>query len=609
MPIALFPELTAVLRRTGNVVSPWSRLVDIETQLLRRAESAFLTHWFGIGVPERRLSLYIAIRNIDALRRQFLLAKHSSESTPSELSLLIPMAGITGALVGIAMSPTGIGLIISQFGRIWEALAGQSVLYRILAIAILIPGLGPAFMLASTPLLLFAGIGFAAGGNPAVRSFVSLMGELGQLIHWLAEFWKQLSGPRENIRNPLVRRILETLDRFAGLFVQVLGLVGFLFVKLAPLLPNLIRQYQALMSLIDAVMAALTEIFTGIVEALLAPFTKGRGIFDVLSDVLDTLMSIPAKIIDQAKALLDDAVTDLTLAWEAISGRIDKFAAGFTTRLADAFKTTALGNLVDRIQALLDIMPAFIEAIKSAPPPPVSTEPPIQEGLRSTTAELFSGGIIGPGIGSRVADILDSIDRFSLPPRPDLDLPALPKTPTLPDLDALMAKHPRPEIPDFGALTDELVAGGWQAQATAPVPPELARTPASAFAAERRKLEAERSKPVLTLDDTRLRDLIYITVGRILPPALRVYAPDVHAFFDRVDEEIYGARKKNDAERAAAAAALLPQQDLVDSGRLSPSIGKLRFIAPGGQPPDLRAFRDLVVNAMQEHAYLAPALR
>jgi hypothetical protein len=615
MPIALFPELTATLRRTGIVVAPWSRLVEIETQLLRRAESAFLTRWFGTSVPERRLSLYIAIRNLDQLRDQYLLAKRSMAPPLPELNLLGPLSGIAGLLVGMAMSPTGALLIATQARRIAGALVERpwladiiAISYRLLGIFIL-PALGPVLALViGMPLLLIAGLGFVAGGNPVARAVVGLLGELAMLIEWLGRFWDQLTGPRENIRNPLLRRLLETLDRFAGLFVQVLGLAGFVLVKLAPLIPNLLAQYRALMGLIDAVVMTLTDIFSGIVDALIEPFTSGRGILGVLTDVLDRLLSLPSLVISPLTALLEDTVTELTYAWEAISLQVDAFATGFTDRLKTAFTATPLGQLVDRIKALLKLMPAFIAAFEAAQPPAEEENgEPIQVMLRSWWMEGLTGGIIGPGLGSRAADVIDAVQRLSLPPRPDITLPQIPSAPTLPDLDALLAAHPRPEIPDFAAMTSELVDIAVEAQASARVPPEIARTPASAFAQERHRLEAESPRPVLQLDDTRLRDLIYIAVGRVLPPALRVYAPDVRALFDRIDEQVYGAPEMTEEQQAALAEQLLPQEDLGDSGLLRTVVGDLRFVTARGEMPDLRAFRDLVIEAVQAQVYPAPA--
>ena len=613
MPIALFPELTESLRRTGKVMTPWSRLVDIETQLLRRAQSAFLTHWFGTSVPERRLNLYIAIRNVEALQKRYMLAKRSVEPAPSGLNLLGPLSGIAGLIVGMAMSPTGALLIATQMHHVSDLLAKQpwadliTMVYRLVGVFIL-PVLGPFLALVvGMPLLLMAGIGFAAGGTPVVRAVVSLLGEVALLIDGLGRFWDQLSGPRANIRNPLLRAILETMDRFAGLFVQILGGVGFLLVRLLPLMENIIGQYRALMDLIDAVVAALSDIFTGIVDALLAPFEAKGGLLGILAKVLDTLMSIPTMIIDQVKELIDDAAADLTMATDFIFKEITKFADGFADRLAKAFKASVIGQLVARVKTLLDLLPAFIEAFKAIKEPPKKTGgETAQEKLRGRGLRfLTGGGVFGTGLGDRVADVLDAAERISLPTLPDLGLPTVPSAPTLPDIDALLKAHPRPETPDVAGMVKELTEGAWEAQAKAPVPPEIAKSPASAFAGERRKLEAASQHPVLRLDDARLRDLIYMAVGRILPPALRVYAPDVRAFFDRIDENVYGAPEMDDKQRAAAAAALLPEQDIRDSGQLRPVVHSLRFVAPGGQAVDLRAFRDLVVDAMKNQFYVA----
>jgi hypothetical protein len=50
----------------------------------------------------------------------------------------------------------------------------------------------------------------------------------------------------------------------------------------------------------------------------------------------------------------------------------------------------------------------------------------------------------------------------------------------------------------------------------------------------------------------------------------------------------------------------MPQLELSDSGLLRPVVEVLTIRSSGGFAPDLRAFRDLVVEAMERQTYLAP---
>jgi hypothetical protein len=119
------------------------------------------------------------------------------------------------------------------------------------------------------------------------------------------------------------------------------------------------------------------------------------------------------------------------------------------------------------------------------------------------------------------------------------------------------------------------------------------------FAAERVRLQ-ELGPPLLSAREMQMRDAIYLAVGRVLPPALRVHAPRLQALFGRIDAILYGV------EEPPGPAPELPQLDLPDSGRLRPVVGMLTIRSRGGFAPDLRAFRDMVVNAMERQTYMAP---
>ena len=245
----------------------------------------------------------------------------------------------------------------------------------------------------------------------------------------------------------------------------------------------------------------------------------------------------------------------------------------------NAFTLTPMGQLAGRVRRVMDLLSAFVVAYKRAPNAPAEDSgEPIQKTLRSWWLQDLSGGVSG-----RVAGILDWIDRFSLPPFPALPAASVPTLPSLPDLGVIQRAHPLPSVPDTGRLIDELAAGAWAKQRILPTPPELLRSPASVFASEQRRLEAAAPLPSFRMDDVRLRDLIYIAVGRILPPALRTYAPDLRALFDRIDEGVYRAKPLTNEQRAAQPQLLLPTPDLADSGKLRPVIGNLRFVAPQGR--------------------------
>ncbi|MES2055450.1 MAG: hypothetical protein V4564_05865 [Pseudomonadota bacterium] len=611
MPLVLFPELTFQLWRTGKALAPWSRLVGIEQTLLRRVESAYLTAWFGPNVPEKQLNLHIAIRNIAALRDQYQLAKRSRPDPISGISLLGPLSGIAGALLGAAMSPTGLILIVTELTKVGSSIApiwnivtviGAIILFLPLTglIAGVVVGIG-------LPFGLFAALGLGIAGDATTRSVITLLGDLGLMIDAMGRFWDQLSGPRDQVKNPLLRHILETLDRFAGLFIQVIGFVAFLFDRLLPLVPGLLAQFRAMSALVDTVMAALTEVLKGVVDTLFAPFDQKPGISDILDGIIDRLLKLPDKIIERVRAAIKEAKAKISPVVGGVSKQVKDYGEGFVTRLKDAFSKTVLSLLIDRIKALVDMLPAWKKAYQEIPKPADDDDGPLRDKATGVGKWLGAKALNLGDVRSAAADLLGSIDRLTFPDLPDLKVPDLPAMPKMPDLDAIEKAHPRPELPDFGALASDLFDQASEVYSGMKLPPEFSARPPSAFAGARKALESSAAMPVLTLDNSTLRDAIYLAVGRVLPPALRGYAPQARALFDTLDEKLYGAGAQTPEQKDALADQLLPVQDLGDTGLLFPKVGKLSFVGTDAETPDLRAFRDIVVAAFEKQPYLARA--
>lgn len=612
MPISLFPELTAQLVKTGKVLSPWARLVTIEQTLLRRAQSAYLTHWFGRGrVPTKDISLHIAIRNVGALRDQYLLAKRSMPEPVPGLNLFGPLAGYAGLVVGAAMSPTGFALIISQFGRIKQYLFGGKsgwdqfiMVLKIIGALILLP----LFPVLGPGLGLFAASLMVIGNDPTTRSIVMLTGELAAFIEAMSEFWKQLSGPRSEIRNPLLKFILETLDKVAGLFAQLLGAIGLIFEKLLPVIPSLIAQFEAMMTLVDTVIEALKDTLKGVLDALLHPFEARPSVLTILDRLVEMLMELPDKIFKSVTELIEDTITDVGYAIDAIGAELKAYGKGLGQRIEDGIHASALWILKGRIQTMAKILPLWVKAYKDAKEPKDDEESTL-DTLKSKKAwagaKLFELG----DVRTSAIKLLESVEKLKkqgIPDLPDLKLPDIPGAPTLPDVDKILKANPLPEAPDFGTIATDLFKEAKDAYGAMKLPPEF-KSPRSAFAGERKALEETMPMPKLELANPELRDLIYIAVGRVLPPALREYAPEVRALFDKLDSKLYGAKEGTEAEKEALQKELLPVQDLGDTGLLYPKIKKLRFVGPNAEAPDLRAFRDLVVKQVEIQTYEARA--
>lgn len=211
MPIALFPELTNTLSRLGRVLRPWRRITDVEEQVLRRARGAFLVQWFGTGIPILGVNLHVAIGNIEPFKRRYLAVERSMDDPLPALSLIGPLGALTGLMFGVALSPVGVVYVAKHANEIFTDLAGEpaggifGMLYRIIGVW-LIPLLSPGLAALATGGLLVGALAMVAGGDRTTRGIQMLLGELALLFDATIRFWEQLSGPRGEIRNPLLRK-------------------------------------------------------------------------------------------------------------------------------------------------------------------------------------------------------------------------------------------------------------------------------------------------------------------------------------------------------------------------------------------------------------------
>src|SRR5438132_9148564 len=105
MPLALLLQKTIKAFSTGiQQLDNWNQLVQLERLLIGRARSAFLVHWFGTPLQLHGAHLRVVISNIAALqsRYQAIRAANSQAGGPN---LLKPLAGMSGALAGMLLSP------------------------------------------------------------------------------------------------------------------------------------------------------------------------------------------------------------------------------------------------------------------------------------------------------------------------------------------------------------------------------------------------------------------------------------------------------------------------------------------------------------------------
>lgn len=606
MPIALFPALVSSLTKVGKSMTPWNRLALIEEQILRRARAAFLVQWFGTGVPVRRLNLLIHIVNIEALKARYALVRRSMPRRLPGMSLMGPLAMMAGMVIGMFMSPVGSILFMPHLHDTLGTLLGGkwyevplTLLYS-LVLNWIMPVLGPGVAVGvGLPLGLGLAFGAALGGDRLTRAFAELMGDAAMMIDAFLNFWRQISDPDVPIRNPVVAAIVRFLDRFAAFSAQLLGFVAIVVVRLVPILPYLINQFRALFDLGSEVADTVRDTLSGIRDALQSPFQQGGGIKRILVSVLDAVKALPGRLLGHINDVIADIVTEFGYVSDAIGRLLSDYITGLLDRIVEAFLRTPVGTLVFRLTNLLGLVPRIEREFRSI----MAETSPGSGGADEGTdwAELdeklrgSSVNALGRGIPGAAADLLQAARQLDLPAPPTLDFPPIPDLPTLPDIPALRSEIGLPGPIDFGAEATRLLQRARAATERAGVPAALLRRPASLFAAQRAEL-ARLWPREQTARDHQLRDAIFLAVGRVLPAALRPYTARVRAVFQQIDELLYGIETEEDSDWQ-------PQRELVGSGRLRPVVGVLAFRSTGGFAPDLRAFRDLTVEAIQAETY------
>lgn len=558
-----------------------------------------MVHWFGRSVPAKELQLHIAIANVDAFRRRYLAVIRSMPGPATELNLMGPSAGLSGLLVGLALTPTGFIAIAKHAREISDVLVGRkyggvlSLVYRILGWA-----LGPALLIGLGLPISTAGV-FAAvlGGDDASRHAYEMFGEVAMLIAVVVSFWDLITGPRALVKNPLLRRLLDTLDVLAGLFAQVIGFAAMLITRIAPVLPHVVGEFRALGALVDTVMSTLSELMDGLKDALQAPFKSPSSPIAVIKRAFAQIMALPATLMESVGPLLEQSSKDITSTYGAIRSALAGYDGKVRENFAKAFAVTALGMLLENVKRIMSLMPAVGKAFSDAAKAPKPKPPliPIDAGDALLDAGLYAltGGFTGS-----LNDLLDSFDTVKFPAFVVSAIPDFPSTPTIEGIDDIMKRIGKPAALDETALTQRVEQEAKAALKARHVPDALLRDPRSGLAGDRRELLRTEGTPTLLLTDEQLRDAIYLAVGRILPPELRVHAPDVRALFDEFDAEVYGI---------TPTAETLPMLEIEDNGRLRPVVGMLSLRAKGGFEPDVRAFRDLLLQEIHARTYAVVA--
>jgi hypothetical protein len=608
MPIALLLQSTfAVYRKGSTLLDPWLAMVRIEELLIGRARSAFLVHWFGDRLPVRDNRLQVSIANLRALRQRWEAVTRQQPETDRGINLTEPLAGLAGTLVGVILSPAG--AILGVHGAIRLLVTGVTEAGGLLAGLIAGPvatAVGAVVGVLLLPLGLALAALFGAAEQSALRELYRMLGAVARLLESASGFIDQLLGPREQVRNPLVRGLLTLLDRVAVLLSQALAVFAILVVRIAPMILPLARQALAFRGVIDAVVDT--------VRAILYRPLLGVPVETILKDGLGVLVRRgPAGRLGGLFGALAEAL-----------GGIPSRLGALVGSLLDILRASALGQMPSIIAQATNVLAAAVLAL-----------------LRHPALRTILGAI------GRVQTVLGA-----LPPSPPsapspssgsslgrLPIgPPVPRPPSLPDtvdIQSFLGPAPSPGLPYGPAqifpLAPETLAAALRMRAAPP----------SVFAGERARLVGElgqvstAERVMQRAEDLRFRGLLEGVMGQVLPPDIAAGAPALGPGFAGIDRFVYGTglhdlvREKLPLAIRAQVRTLLPllegldehiqgtpspEQDrplpvraLPDNGRLQPRVRHLTVRWVGGEESETRRFAGQLVAALRGQTYLARA--
>ncbi|WP_432949902.1 hypothetical protein ACQPXM_17685 [Kribbella sp. CA-253562] len=572
MPLALLLQrMTAALTATARTLTPWIDIAAREATVVERARSAFLMHWFGRRLPMNGLALRAHIANLGELNARYLAAQRSVPASQGGPNLTEPVLGFAGMLGGMLLSPAGM-------------IAGVSLLWRFstFSIGVLLAGLAwvvapflLGYGLIAAPVgtsilvgggLLAAGAVFALaaalGDRRELRGVFDLFGSLARLMNASVLLLDQFAGPRAEVRNPLLAKVLVLGDQLAALFAQLLGAVAMLVVKVGPLLEPVATLLMGMARLTATVVATVAEVADGLrrrVAELLAGESSVGAVLDRSAGVVRDQLS---RVTRGVGAQLDVLIAALTAVGTTLGAKGNEFldtAGDFVVRLF-------LDHPIGRVFAALARELNLVKTVFATPVPP------------------RTGGAGTSGITLPTLPELPAVRPFpALPTAPDTKVPKRRLGAAVPTLDWSTIERVAAELGSVSLDAPPVELGPAARAAVA----GTARRP-SIFAPERDELLTGLLRPVALwdLDPGRLarfRDAFGLIVGRVLPPELRGTAlPGL------VDPEA------------------LPVLDLPTTDDLRPVVRTLRLRMPGAHPTDVRQFEDLLVARLRARSYPAP---
>jgi F0F1-type ATP synthase membrane subunit c/vacuolar-type H+-ATPase subunit K len=275
MPLALLLQDTLrPLNRGTRRLAVWADVGDRLALVGLRMRTAYLVRWFGPVLPAKGNALRVSFVNLREILARAANVRSRQQPTAVDAGMAGETAmGLVGSLAGWTFSP-GVQFTVSiawVFTGAWSWWKLLGVL-NILALG----GISSA---------IFLGLSGAAPISAAVsdrvrdsvRGLAALYEGIVEVARPLQTFWGQLSGPRDQIRNPVLRAFMEAADRAAVLVPLLFGAVAYLLVRVAPALIPLSEAIVAMVQFASALTAGMLDAVDSLVTPLTELFAPATG--------------------------------------------------------------------------------------------------------------------------------------------------------------------------------------------------------------------------------------------------------------------------------------------------------------------------------------------
>jgi hypothetical protein len=537
-------------------LAPWQGLTERFELVVSRLRSAYLVRWFGAGIPTSGITVRATIVNSDELRTRWLGigGDRNRRPGPPDQNLLEPLLGTTGLIAGALAAPLNAMLLAPLVWRLFDgALFKTAAVLNWLTFGGLFTALLPLGALA-------VALGLPLLANTAdARSAYELLGALAALAVPLAAFWNQVTGPRALVRNPLLRAVLDLLDRVAAAAIQLVGVTAVLVVRVAPLLEPLVAGARATkdaaLALIDMIRVSVVSTVDGVHgwwSGRSSPLAVLRGVVRLVTRLFDAVPRIVAATGTKMLSLLrfDVLVTGMAL-------------AGALSTVRGAVRSQTVEHPTVRwLRSFLQSIAALRAWRRRTTPPAAAPSPP---GLVGRTARSLGTALLRrTGMPATVPQLALPASLFPLLAPPGLSL--------LDTSRLLTAGRPRPGgAPLAGRTPPSVFGGAWR---------ELQRESESAESRVRAIAAADYLQ--------RLAPLVEHRAGQLAGPPMASVLPLLDDALERLEHALRSDRSRRHPTRLLEA----PRE-------MRPVIGRLVVRAEAGAGARPR-FEDFVVALRAE---------